>query len=74
MPVAGHGIIMVPTFILWQAIAKGELRPILPDYTTLQLNAYVVYPQTRYLSQRTRVLIDFLVERFGENPYWDKNL
>jgi len=73
MAIAGHGIVMMPTFILWQAIAKGELLPILSDYTTPQLNAYVVYPQTRYLSQRTRVLIDFLVERFGENPYWDKN-
>jgi len=74
MAIAGHGIIMIPTFILWQAIAKGELLPILSDYTTPQLNAYVVYPQTRYLSQRTRILIDFLVERFGETPYWDNNL
>jgi len=74
MAIAGHGIVMLPTFILWKAIAKDELLPILSDYTTPQLNAYVVYPQTRYLSQRTRVLIDFLVERFGENPYWDKNL
>jgi len=39
-----------------------------------QRHAYAVYPQTRYLSQRTRVLIDFLVERFGDNPYWDQNI
>ncbi len=74
MAIADHGIVMMPTFILWQAIAKGELLPTLSDYTSLQLNAYVVYPQTRYLSQRTRVLIDFLVERFGEKPYGDQSL
>lgn len=74
MAVAGHGIIMMPTFISWKAIANAELVPILSDYLTPQLNAYAVYPQTRYLSQRTRLLIDFLVERFGETPYWDKRV
>ena len=72
MAIAGHGIVLMPTFLLWQAIAKGELLPVLPDYTTPQLNAYAVYPQARYLSQRTRMLIDFLVERFGDKPYWDR--
>ena len=72
MAIAGHGILLIPTFISWKAIANGELVPLLSDYMTPQLNAYAVYPQTRYLSQRTRVLIDFLVERFGEKPYWDQ--
>jgi DNA-binding transcriptional LysR family regulator len=74
MAVAGHGIVMLPTFISWQAMTTGELVSVLPDYKSLQLNAYAVYPQTRYLSQRTRMLIDFLVERFGDNPYWDQNI
>ncbi len=74
MAVAGHGIIIMPTFIVWKAIASGELVPILSDYDPPQLNAYAVYPQARYLSQRTRVLIDFLVERFGDYPYWDREI
>ncbi len=74
MAIAGHGIVMSPTFISWKAISMGELVPILSDYDLPQLNAYAVYPQTRYLSQRTRILIDFLVERFGINPYWDQCL
>jgi DNA-binding transcriptional LysR family regulator len=74
MAVAGHGIILTPTFISWKAIANGDLVQILPDYSLPQLNAYVVYPQTRYLSQRTRILIDFLVEQFGDNPYWDQGI
>lgn len=72
MAIAGHGILTTPTFISWQAIASGDLVPILRDYQLPSPNAYAVYPKTRYLSRRARVLIDFLVERFGDNPYWDQ--
>ena len=74
MAIAGHGIVSSPTFISWKAIATGDLVTVLSDYKLPQLNAYAVYPQTRYLSQRTRMLIDFLVERFGDNPYWDQHI
>lgn len=72
MAIAGHGVLFSPTFISWKAIKKGELIPLLTDFKLPLLNAYAVYPQTRYLSQRTRVLIDFLIERFGDEPYWDQ--
>jgi len=72
MAVAGHGIIMMPTFIVWKAIADKKLIPVLPDYKPPQLNAYAIYPQKRYLSHRTKILIDFLAKRFGDNPYWDE--
>lgn len=72
MAIAGHGIVLAPTFIAWQAVAMGELQPLLRDFWPPQLNAYAVYPQTRYLSRRARSFIEFLAERFGENPYWDQ--
>jgi len=72
MGMAGHGIILTPSFIAWQAIAAGDLVSVMPNYCPRQLSAYAVYPQTRYLSRRARMFIDFLVERFGENPYWDQ--
>lgn len=72
MAIAGHGIVLTPTFIVWRAVARGALVPLMSDYWPPPLNAHVVYPQTRYLSRRARGFIDFLVERFGENPYWDR--
>jgi len=72
MAMAGHGIVLTPSFIAWQAMATGDLVSILPDYCPPQRSAYAVYPQNRYLSRRARLFIDFLVERFGENPYWDR--
>lgn len=72
MAMAGHGIILTPSFIAWEAVAAGNLVPIMGEYCPRQLTAYAVYPQTRYLSRRTRVFIDFLVDSYGENPYWDQ--
>ena len=72
LAIAGHGIILTPTFIAWEALARGELVPLLRDHWPAPLNAYAVYPQTRYLSRRARAFIDFLAERFGANPYWDQ--
>ena len=72
MAMAGHGIILTPSFIAWQAIAAGALVSIMPKFCPQQRSAYAVYPQTRYLSRRARLFINFLVERFGENPYWDQ--
>ncbi len=74
MAIAGHGIIASPTFITWKVIAAGELLPVLTDYNLPQPNAYTIYPQTQFLPRRTRALIDFLVDRFGDFPYWDQNI
>lgn len=68
---AGLGIIITPTFIAHEAIERGGLRPILTDFDLDALGLYLVYTPGRQLSQRVRVLADFLAERFGEHPYWD---
>lgn len=74
MAIAGHGVILTPSFIAWKALASGDLATVLDAHRPEPLAAYAVYPQNRYLSRRARVLIDYLVERFGENPYWDQFL
>ena len=72
LAVKGQGIVFIPTFIAYKRLAKGELVPILEQYQLPTLNAYAVYPKNRFLSQRCRYLIDFIAERFGDDPYWDK--
>ncbi|UCG73661.1 MAG: LysR family transcriptional regulator [Chromatiales bacterium] len=69
--IAGMGVIFQPTFITHQAIEAGQLVPTLTDYVWLRLDAWAVYPATRFLPQRVRTLVDFLAERFGDTPYWD---
>ncbi len=72
MALAGHGIAVLPTFIVWQSLAARKLLPVMESFTPPALNAWAVYPQTRYLSQRARRFIDFMAERFGDIPYWDE--
>lgn len=66
-----HGIADLPTFITWQAIKNKTLVPIMPDYQLVELQAYALYPENRYLPLKVRHLIDFLIERFSHHPYWD---
>lgn len=74
LAISGHGIISSPSFICWEALLDGRLVSLFPNYHCRKINAYAVYPQTRYLSQRARVMIEFLVKRFGDLPYWDRAL
>ncbi len=72
--IAGQGVILLPTFIVFQGIERGELVPLLTDYLWPSINAYAVYPPTRHLSNRVRAFVDFLAERFSGVPYWDQCL
>lgn len=69
--IAGRGILSTPDFICYEAVRSGQLVPILTEYMRREpINAYAVYPQTRHLSKRVRKLVDFLVEYYGDEPYW----
>lgn len=70
----GLGILASTTFIAYRAIEKGLLKPILCDYQLPPVHVYAIYPAQRHLPRRVRVLIDYLAERFGDDPYWDRNL
>ncbi|MFA7386147.1 MAG: LysR family transcriptional regulator [Thiohalobacteraceae bacterium] len=71
---AGQGVCILPTFIAFHAIETGTLTPILTDYVWPSYHAYAVYPQTRHLTRRVRVFVDYLAERFAGVPYWDADL
>ena len=70
----GLGAGCQPTFILHEAFASGRLQPVLRDYVWYGMNLYAVYPRARHLSRRVRALIDYVIERLGNEPYWDKCL
>ena len=51
-------------YTLWWRI-QARLYRLLPNYPTERSRLYLVYPSRRHLAPRTRVVIDFLVERFA---------
>lgn len=69
--IAGMGVTRGPSFIVWKAIERGELVPLLPGYRWNELAIYTVYPPTRHLSARARAFIEFVRTSIGPRPYWE---
>ncbi len=72
--VAGMGIVYQPTFIAADALRNGTLVPILKDFPTPVLDMFAVFPGGRFVPQRVRTFVDFLAEKLGPEPYWDRGL
>jgi DNA-binding transcriptional LysR family regulator len=70
----GLGIIYQPTFLVYESLRAGQLVPLLPDWAADCYTVYAVYPHRQFLPQKVRSFIDFLVARFGPEPYWDQPL
>jgi DNA-binding transcriptional LysR family regulator len=68
---AGGGISLQPSFMVAQDLRAGDLVEILPEYKSVELGIYVVYPSRKHLPSKVRVLINFLVERFSQ-PEWER--
>ena len=68
--IQAKGLVLTPDFICADAIHSGKLIPILEDAQMNDaLGIYGVYPQTRYLSRRIRLLLDFLRDYFAERDW-----
>ncbi len=72
--IAGAGICQLPSFIVHDAIQRGALQIVLRDYIRPPIAMHAVYSSARNLPARTRVLIDFLVNALGAEPWWDRHI
>lgn len=71
--IAGQGVLNTPLFIVSEALASGQLETVLDDYIDNNAGIYAVYPHNRHLSAKVRLFVDFLAERFKDNPPWKLN-
>ncbi|MGF1481397.1 MAG: LysR substrate-binding domain-containing protein [Cyanophyceae cyanobacterium] len=62
--VEGWGIVILPTFLVEQELARGELG-ILPNYRPSELILCVIDPVNRHLSTKIQVFTQFLQECFA---------
>ena len=67
----GLGFVRLPTFICGEDLRSGALVSVLADFVPQHSAIHAVYPQGRHLSPTVRAFVDFLVARFGPEPYWD---
>lgn len=61
--IAGAGIAQVPRFMAQKPVEDGKLIPILTEWRCESFPLYIVYPQTRHLSNKVRVVVDWLAKR-----------
>jgi DNA-binding transcriptional LysR family regulator len=62
--ISGLGVIQSPLFMVRDALEKGELVEVMREWNCDALPLYIVYPQTRHLSNKVRVFVDWLAKLF----------
>ena len=70
--VAGHGILVSPSFYVAELLRSGRLKRILERYRSKELGIHAVYPQRGHVPPKVRAFVDFLAQRFGRKPDWEK--
>ncbi len=60
--VSGVGVVQLPSFLVHDALQRGELETVLDDFCAPPLGIHVVYPARRLLAAKVRSFVDFLVE------------
>ena len=70
---AGVGISMSSLWNVRDDISEGTLVRVLPDYAVEDRSAlWLVYPRSNVLTAKVRVFIDYLVEKIGDPPIWQR--
>jgi LysR family transcriptional regulator, regulator for bpeEF and oprC len=61
---AGYGLAQLQDFFIDTLIARRQLVPVLDKFKPAAQPIWLVYPQTRHLSPKVRVFVDFMAARF----------
>lgn len=64
-----QGIVLQPSFMVGPDLQAGTLVEVLPDWRSIELGVYAVYPSRKFVSPKVRRMIEFLVDAF-RTPSW----
>jgi DNA-binding transcriptional LysR family regulator len=60
----GFGLVQLPRYRVADELAAGVLVEVLPDHPPTPLPVHVLYPQSRQLSPRVRVFIEWIAQQY----------
>jgi DNA-binding transcriptional LysR family regulator len=63
---AGQGIILQPSFLVGGDLAAGTLVELMPQFKSVELGIYAVYPTRKHVSPKVRALLEFLSRHFSQ--------
>jgi DNA-binding transcriptional LysR family regulator len=65
----GLGILIQPTYIVYDDIVAGRLVPVLDAWDLPRLTINLAYPSRKHLSAKVRTFIDFMAGHFAAEDY-----
>lgn len=66
-----QGLVLQPSFLVGDHLASGALVEVLPQFRSIELGIYAVYPSRKQLAPKVRRLVDFLASAF-EQAAWPR--
>ncbi|WP_221793964.1 LysR family transcriptional regulator [Oceanobacter mangrovi] len=67
MVLDGMGIGYLPSYMVEQYLARGELVALLADWNAGDKDVHMIYPHRSSLPARTRAFIDYVIEHFPKH-------
>lgn len=61
--IAGLGIAQMPSSLVAAPLSDGRLVEVLPEFATVPVGIYALWPETRHLLTRVRYVVDLLAEK-----------
>ena len=65
----GLGILVQPSYIVFEDIVAGRLVPVLDQWDLPRLTVNLAYPSRKHMSAKVRTFIDFMAEHFVKMDY-----
>lgn len=66
---AGLGVALLPEFLAWPHLQSGALEAVMCDWTVTPIALHIVTPPGRSRPTRVQAFIDYLAERFMQEPW-----
>lgn len=70
----GLGVAAVPCMTAAEHLRAGRLVRLLPDYALPEKTLYAAYLPNPTMAQCVQTFVRFLVDEFGDPPYWEEGL
>jgi DNA-binding transcriptional LysR family regulator len=70
----GLGVVVQPTFVIHELLRAKKLVRVMDGWEADALSIFAVYPSRQFLPPKVRSFVDFMVEQFGDDPYWDRGI
>ena len=66
-----QGLVIQPSFLVGDDVRSGTLVELMPDYRSIEMGIYAMYPTRKHVLPKVRLLIDYLVDAFKAAPWAD---